>query len=244
MGEKIVFFKAYGLMWKNIFNYKSEASRDEYRGPVILNIITVVLLIAAFAALVITGSDTLVTVVAVLALYYIIAMIPFAALSVRRLHTLGKSGWWSCLLLIVGVGVIWLLSICVSGSSGSGFKPWDNNNVNVYGPPPFDVDESHKFNPEDNESVTVYGPPEWFENGPVYNPDENYNVEVYGPAEWFEGGGYDPDNNYNEVIYGPPEWNYYDEDSEYFNSSDNANVDVYGPPSWYDDSNGEGQNGE
>jgi hypothetical protein len=45
-------------------------------------------------------------------------------------------------------------------SPGS-FKPWENANTEVYGPPKVFSKDDH-FNPEDNENELLYGPPEVF----------------------------------------------------------------------------------
>jgi uncharacterized membrane protein YhaH (DUF805 family) len=52
-------------------------------------------------------------------LTYVVAMLlPGLAVSVRRLHDVGKSGWWMFLSLIPVVGAIWLLILfCIEGQS-------------------------------------------------------------------------------------------------------------------------------
>jgi uncharacterized membrane protein YhaH (DUF805 family) len=61
-------------------------------------------------------------------LIYALAMIiPGIAVSIRRLHDLGKSGWWLFIALIPIIGGIWLLVLfCTDGTPG----------VNDYGPSP------------------------------------------------------------------------------------------------------------
>lgn len=53
----------------------------------------------------------------VLSSIYILAMlIPYIALVVRRLHDIGKSGWWYFITLVPLIGVIWLLVLlCKKG---------------------------------------------------------------------------------------------------------------------------------
>ena len=59
--------------------------------------------------------------------YCIFIILPSLALEVRRLHDVGKSGWFILISLIPLVGAIWLLILfCTKGNSG------DNN----YGPDP------------------------------------------------------------------------------------------------------------
>ena len=62
---------------------------------------------------------------------YVLAMfIPGLAVSVRRLHDVGKSGWMILIALIPLIGVIWLLVLMVTDS---------NPGENEYGQNPKDV---------------------------------------------------------------------------------------------------------
>ena len=60
-------------------------------------------------------------------LYALTVMIPSLALVVRRLHDVGKSGWWFFIGLIPLIGGIWLLVLVLTDS-----QPGDNQ----YGPNP------------------------------------------------------------------------------------------------------------
>ena len=63
-------------------------------------------------------------------LYSLLVLIPGLAVSVRRLHDVGKSGWMLLIVLIPLIGLIWLLVLMVSDS-----KPGENQ----YGPNPKEV---------------------------------------------------------------------------------------------------------
>jgi len=60
-------------------------------------------------------------------LYALAVLIPGLAVSVRRLHDVGKSGWMLLIALIPIIGAIWLLVLMVTDS-----KPGENK----YGPNP------------------------------------------------------------------------------------------------------------
>ena len=60
-------------------------------------------------------------------IYTLALFIPALAVAVRRLHDVGKSGWFLLICLIPIIGVIWLLVLLVTDS-----KPGDNE----YGPNP------------------------------------------------------------------------------------------------------------
>jgi len=60
-------------------------------------------------------------------LYALAVIIPSLAVSVRRLHDVGKSGWFLFIALIPIIGGIWLLVLfCTDGKAGA----------NEYGPNP------------------------------------------------------------------------------------------------------------
>ena len=60
-------------------------------------------------------------------LYILAVIIPGLAVAVRRLHDVGKSGWFSLIILIPVVGIIWLfILLCKKGIDGEnkyGFNP-------------------------------------------------------------------------------------------------------------------------
>ena len=59
--------------------------------------------------------------------YYLAVLLPWIAVAVRRLHDVGKSGWFLFIGLIPIIGAIWLLVLyCIDGDVG------ENN----YGPNP------------------------------------------------------------------------------------------------------------
>lgn len=60
-------------------------------------------------------------------LYCLAVFIPSLAVSVRRLHDIGKSGWWLLISLIPIIGQIWLLILMLTDSDVG---------ENEYGPNP------------------------------------------------------------------------------------------------------------
>jgi len=78
-----------------------------------------------FAALIV---DFILGTFPLLYVVYILGIIlPSIAVTVRRLHDVGKSGWWYFIVLIPIIGAIWLLVLlCTDGTPGA----------NSYGPSP------------------------------------------------------------------------------------------------------------
>lgn len=60
-------------------------------------------------------------------LYALGLFIPYLAVGIRRLHDIGKSGWWLFIGIIPFVGIFWILVLmCTNSQDG----------VNQYGPSP------------------------------------------------------------------------------------------------------------
>ena len=103
----------------NYANFNGRARRKEYWMFVLFNILFV---IATFIVDYILGTSPLLYVIYILAV-----IIPSIAVTVRRLHDIGKSGWWYFICLVPIIGGIWLLVLlCTDGTPG----------VNNYGPSP------------------------------------------------------------------------------------------------------------
>lgn len=85
---------------RNFANFNGRARRREYWMFVLCNVIAVIILsiISAITRLSILPS-----------IYSLIILLPSLAISVRRLHDIGKSGMWIFIGLIPIVGAIWLL---------------------------------------------------------------------------------------------------------------------------------------
>ena len=60
-------------------------------------------------------------------LYYLAVLVPGIAVALRRLHDVGKSGWYLLLIFVPLIGAIWLIVLfCTEGTRG----------MNEYGPDP------------------------------------------------------------------------------------------------------------
>ncbi|MGR3344424.1 MAG: DUF805 domain-containing protein [Paracoccaceae bacterium] len=76
-------------------------------------------------------------------LFDLVVLLPSISVAVRRLHDLGKSGWWWWLWLIPIVGwIILLIWYCTKGTFGS----------NRFGPDPFGHDENQDDEVFDHKS--------------------------------------------------------------------------------------------
>jgi len=63
------------------------------------------------------------------AIFGLISLVPLIAVTVRRLHDTGKSGWWALVGLIPLIGWIWILVLCAARGDPA---------PNAHGEPPVD----------------------------------------------------------------------------------------------------------
>lgn len=111
---------------KNYANFEGRARRQEYWMFVLFN------MLFAFAAIIldnvfgITFSEQI-NYGPFYAIYSLAVFIPGLAVGIRRLHDIGKSGWYILLGLIPCIGSIWLIVLLATDS-----QPGENE----YGPNP------------------------------------------------------------------------------------------------------------
>lgn len=106
--------KEYFLMWQNAFNFQGRSRRREYWIPCLINVI-----IGLVFTILIYATQSYVF-KALKYLYIILGIIPSISLSVRRLHDLGKSGWFWFISLIPFLGTIYLIYLaCKDSQIGS-----------------------------------------------------------------------------------------------------------------------------
>ena len=100
--------KWYLKVWKQYADFKGRARRKEFWMFVLFNMI-VVSAISIFDYI-LFGSYV------VYYIYALAAFIPSLAVGVRRLHDIGKSGWWMLISLIPLVGQIWFIVLMCQDS--------------------------------------------------------------------------------------------------------------------------------
>ena len=110
---------------KNYATFSGRARRKEYWMFILFNMIFAILamVLDRIMGLAIGGMGY-----GFIYIFYSLALlIPGLAVSVRRLHDVGKSGWFLFIALIPIIGSIWLLVVlCTNGNAGE----------NAYGPDP------------------------------------------------------------------------------------------------------------
>lgn len=106
--------KWYIKVLQNYSNFKGRARRREYWMFVLINVVFI------FAAILVDNAADLVydysSYGIVTTLYQLFIFIPSLAVSVRRLHDIGKSGWMILVSFIPLFGAIWILVLMATDS--------------------------------------------------------------------------------------------------------------------------------
>ncbi|WP_068716609.1 DUF805 domain-containing protein [Vibrio tritonius] len=103
----------YILAIKNGFNFNGRARRKEYW---MFGLFHAIVMVLFFMLMMITNENAI---IAFLSLGYTLAMVlPNFAVTVRRLHDIDKSGWFSLIMFIPFVGPFILLYFMVLDSKG------------------------------------------------------------------------------------------------------------------------------
>ena len=80
----------------------------------------------AIISVVLSGITTAIGITFISAIYSLAVLVPSIAFAVRRLHDIGKSGWWFLIILIPLVGAIWLIVLLCTDSQ-AGENEWGAN---------------------------------------------------------------------------------------------------------------------
>lgn len=102
------FGSAISSCFRKYATFKGRANRSEYWFWVLFNCIMSIIPLVSW-------------------IWVFVGLLPSIAVAVRRLHDIGKSGWWYFISFIPFVGFIWLIVLCCQES-----EP----NSNKYGPNP------------------------------------------------------------------------------------------------------------
>lgn len=104
---------------KNYAKFDGRARRREFWMFVLFNVIATVVASILDGALGLT-FDSMTHYGYIYSAYSLAVLVPSFAVSVRRLHDIGKSGWWLLIVFVPIIGGIWLLILLVTpGQSGS-----------------------------------------------------------------------------------------------------------------------------
>jgi uncharacterized membrane protein YhaH (DUF805 family) len=115
----------YSAPWKKYSSFSGRASRGEYWGFTLINVVI-------YAVLFGLGAATQSTVLYVLGgLFLLATLVPALAVTVRRLHDINKGGVWFFITFVPSIGSLWLLILTLrAGTPGENrFGPKPNSSV-------------------------------------------------------------------------------------------------------------------
>lgn len=109
-------------------DFSGRSSRRNYWWFMLANILIIFAFNVVLRMMVAPGPSSIRIVLTILLVVYYLALIePSIALTVRRLHDTGRSGWWILIELIPLVGVVWFLVLmCLPSEPAAnrfGLKP-------------------------------------------------------------------------------------------------------------------------
>ena len=110
--------KYYLKALKNYANFKGRSTRREYWYFVLFHLLFFVLMEVISTTFAFPEAVTI---------YLVLTLVPTISVGVRRIHDVGKSGWFYFIALIPLIGAIWLLVL---------FFTEGNQGENQYGPDP------------------------------------------------------------------------------------------------------------
>ena len=119
----------YVKVWKQYTDFKGRARRKEFWMFTLVHFIILIFfgfLISYYETGFHSDEDVSMIVLGTFVLYILATIIPYLAVTVRRLHDIGKSGMWCLLCLIPYIGNFWLLILtCMDSKNGS--NKWGEN---------------------------------------------------------------------------------------------------------------------
>ncbi len=125
----MTFLESIKTVYGKYATFSGRATRSEYWWFALFASIVAVLYYALYGYSFIYGSGSGYIFVSVIyGIFSLVSILPSLALMVRRLHDIGKSGWWILIGLVPFIGGIVLLIFSLMESTGD----------NEYGPNPFE----------------------------------------------------------------------------------------------------------
>jgi uncharacterized membrane protein YhaH (DUF805 family) len=124
----------YLMVWRKYAEFDGRSRRTELWMFTLINILVLIALAVLGGVGLAINQDYGGVLFIPLAVYYLASIIPNLAVSVRRLHDTGKSGWLLLLFIVLGIipvvgfisGIVQLVFMCTDSDPG----------VNEYGPSP------------------------------------------------------------------------------------------------------------
>ena len=110
--------------WKQYADFSGRARRKEYW---IFSLINYIIIFFLYILQIVMIESTLWLIFPIIFFLYAVAVfLPGLAVNIRRLHDIGKSGWWYLIYHIPIIGAIWLtVLMCLDSEPGE--NQWGEN---------------------------------------------------------------------------------------------------------------------
>ena len=110
--------------WKQYADFSGRARRKEYW---IFSLINYIIIFFLYILQIVMIESTLWLIFPIIFFLYAVAVfLPGLAVNIRRLHDIGRSGWWYLIYLIPIIGAIWLtVLMCLDSEPGE--NQWGEN---------------------------------------------------------------------------------------------------------------------
>lgn len=105
----------YLLAWRHYATFKGKATRREFWGFLLIHVL--VILLISFLERHFAIANPEIYMGKLTGLYLLASFLPALAVTVRRLHDSGLSGWWVLLGLVPLVGWLIVLALAARGST-------------------------------------------------------------------------------------------------------------------------------
>jgi len=109
-------FNYYLEVWKKFADFSSRSRRKEFWFFMLINMAINYVLSFLIGPLGLIGTI-------IMFLFSLAILVPSLAVGARRMHDIGKSGWWMLVNLIPFVGTIWFIVLAVKDSE-PGSNKW------------------------------------------------------------------------------------------------------------------------
>lgn len=102
--RKVGMVEAFTLMFRNYATFRGRSNRGEYWWAVLAVVLVSLPLVVIDGLLAVGGGLPILA-----TLFALATLVPGTALGVRRLHDIGRSGWWYLVVLVPIVGILVLV---------------------------------------------------------------------------------------------------------------------------------------
>lgn len=113
--------QAFKLFFSRTFDFKGRSSRREFWLGVLPNAIIMLVLLGLLVYSLLGFAQIInkfsIAMIVIFALFCVVELLPSISLIFRRMHDIGKSGWYISVLLIPIVGFVWYLYLVTRESN-------------------------------------------------------------------------------------------------------------------------------